>query len=91
MPSNAQFNCSKRTPQKGGFDPKLSGIVSCDSAAIRIRIRIVRCQLPAKRQNTNVAKHRPVYLPPLLLAGSKKSVSKVPKRGQFHAAIRVTI
>ena len=28
----------------------LSGIVSCDAAAIRIRIRIVRCQRPAKRQ-----------------------------------------
>ena len=28
----------------------LSGIVSRDAAAIRIRIRIVRCQRPAKRQ-----------------------------------------
>ena len=34
--------------------PKLSGNVSCDAAAIRIRIRIVRCQRPAKRQ-----KHKP--------------------------------
>ena len=32
----------------------LSGIVSCDSAAIRVRIWIVRCQWPAKRQ-----KHKP--------------------------------
>ena len=37
-----------------GDPPKLSGIVSCDSAAMRIRIRIVRCQQPAKRQ-----KHKP--------------------------------
>ena len=29
---------------------ELSVIVSCDAAAIRIRIRIVRCQRPAKRQ-----------------------------------------
>ena len=28
----------------------LSGIVSCDAGAIWIRIRIVRCQRPAKRQ-----------------------------------------
>ena len=34
---------------------------------------------------------RPVFLPPLLLVGSKELVLKVPKRGQFHAAIRVTI
>ena len=33
---------------------KLNGIVSCDSVAVQIRIRIVRCQRPAKRQ-----KHKP--------------------------------
>ena len=32
-----------------------------------------------------------VFLPPLFLVGSKELVLKVPKRGQFHAAIRVTI
>ena len=42
-------------------------------------------------KNTNLAKPRPVFLPPLLLVGIKESVLKVPKRGQFHAAIRVTI
>ena len=45
---------------------------------------------PRNVKNTNVAKHRPVSLPPLLLVGNKELVLKVPKRGQFHAAIRVT-
>ena len=64
---------------------ELGGIVSCDSAAIRI----MRCQRPAKRQ-----KHKPcetkALLPLLLSVGSSESVLKVPKRGQFHDAIRVT-
>ena len=46
---------------------------------------------PRNVKNTNLAKHRPVFLPPLLLVGSKELVLKVPRRGQFHAAIRVTI
>ena len=46
---------------------------------------------PRNVKNTNPAKHRPVFLPPLLLVGSKELVLKVPRRGQFHAAIRVTI
>ena len=41
-------------------------------------------------KNTNIAKHRPIFLPPILLVGSEDLVLKVPKRGQFHAAIRVT-
>ena len=45
---------------------------------------------PRNVKNTNLAKHRPIIFPPLLLVGSKESVLKVPKRGQFHAAIRVT-
>ena len=45
---------------------------------------------PRNVKNTYLAKHRPVFLPPLLLVGSKDLVLKVPKRGQFHAAIRVT-
>ena len=44
---------------------------------------------PRNVKNTNVAKQRPIYLPPLLLVGSKELVLKVPERGQFHAAIRV--
>ena len=44
---------------------------------------------PRNVKNTNIAKHRPIF-PPLLLVGSKELVLKVPKRGQFHAAIRVT-
>ena len=45
---------------------------------------------PRNVKNTNIAKHRPSFLPPLLLVGSKELVLKVPKRGQFHSAIRVT-
>ena len=45
---------------------------------------------PRNVKNTNIAKHRPIFLPPLRLVGSKELVLKVPKRGQFHAAIRVT-
>ena len=72
-----------------GMFGELSGIVSCDSAAIRIRIRIVRCERPAKRQ-----KHRPWetkarVFPLLFLVGSQESVLKVPERGQYHAAMRV--
>ena len=46
---------------------------------------------PRNVKNTNPAKHRPVLLPTLLLVGSKELVLKVPKRGQFHAAICVTL
>ena len=45
---------------------------------------------PRNVKNTNIAKHRPIFLPPLLLVGSKELVLKVPIRGQFHTAIRVT-
>ena len=44
--------------------PLCSGIVSCDSAATRIWIRIVRCQRPAKVRNI----------------GSQESVLKMPRR-----------
>ena len=69
----------------------LSGIVSCDATAIRIRIRIVRCQRPAKRQKHKPCQTQARFLPPLLLVSSKELVLKVPKRGRFHVAIRVTI
>ena len=45
---------------------------------------------PRNVKNTNIAKHRPIFLPPLLLVGSRELVLKVHKRGQFHAAIRMT-
>ena len=45
---------------------------------------------PRNVKNTYLAKHRPIFLHPLLLVGSKELVLRVPKRGQFHAAIRVT-
>ena len=45
----------------------------------------------SKTQTKVLVKRRPVFLSPLLLVGSKELVWKVPKRGQFHAAIRVTI
>ena len=34
---------------------------------------------PRNVKNTNIAKHRPIFLPPLLLVGSKELVLKVPK------------
>ena len=45
---------------------------------------------PRNIKNTHLAKQRPVSFPNFLLVGSQDSVLKVPKRGQFHAAIRVT-
>ena len=55
-----------------------SGIVSCDAAVIRIRIRIVRCQRPAKRQSE---KGFPGPLGPGVEEAQKKSkkVEKGPK------------
>ena len=46
------FAAQIQDDEKGGLSLRgvLSGIVSRDAAAIRIRIRIVRCQRPAKRQ-----------------------------------------
>ena len=61
----------------------LSGIVSCDAAAIRIRIRIVRCQRLAKRQKHKPCETQAHFLPPRLLVGSKELVLKVPKRRQL--------
>ena len=68
----------------------LGDFVSCNSAAIRVQIRIVRCERPAKRQKHKPCETKARFFSPLLLVGSQESVSKVPKRGQFHAAIRVT-
>ena len=44
----------------------------------------------AKRQKHKHCETQPHFLTPLLLVGSKELVLKVPKRGQFHGAIRVT-
>ena len=57
------------------------GFESCDANGPR-KLRNI--------QSTNLAKHRAVSFPPFLLVASKESVLTVPKRGQFHAAIRVT-
>ena len=76
---------------KQGKEGRGSGIVSCDSAVIRIRIRIVRCQRPTKHQTHNPAKQRPVSFPHFLFVGSQESVLKLHKRGQFQAAIRVIL
>ena len=56
------------------------GFESCDANGPRnVKIR-------------NPAKYRPVFSPtPLLPFGSQESVLKVPKQGQFLAAIRVTL
>ena len=69
----------------------LSGIVLCESAAIGYGFESRDANGPRNMKNINLAKHRLVFLPPLLLVGSKESVLNVPQRGQFHAAIRVTI
>ena len=71
---------------KGFCASELSGVVLCDAAAIRIRIRIVRFQQPAKRQ-----KHRPCetharFLPPLLLVGSSGK-EKAKKQKQIFLVI----
>ena len=87
---NANRNKSEENGKIGTNRRDLSGIVSCDAAAIRIRIRIVRCQRPAKRQKHKYCEIQAPFFPPLLLAGSKELVLRVPKRGQFQAAIRVT-
>ena len=68
---------------------QLTCIVSRDEAAIRIRIRIVWCERPAKRQKTNPTKQCFffVFFPrasPCSLSGIGLEV-----RGPFHAAIRV--
>ena len=87
----AQTMVTSGSPLLCALSPVLSGIVSCDAAAIRIRTRIVRCQRPAKRQKHKHCETQARFLPPLLLVGSQQLVLKVPKRGQFHAAIRVAI
>ena len=69
----------------------IRGFVSCDSAATWMRIRIVRCQRPVKRQKHKPCETKARFFFSLLPVGSQESVLKVPKRGQFHAAIRVTI
>ena len=51
-------------PTSGCAQKFLSGIVSCDAAAIRIRIRIVRCQRPAKRQKHKPCETRARFLSP---------------------------
>ena len=46
---------------------------------------------PRNVKNTKLAKHGPLFLFVLLFVGSKELVLKVPKRGEFDVAIRVTI
>ena len=55
-----------------------------------VRFGYVRCQRPAKRQKHKPCETEACFFPPLLPVGSQESVLKVPKRRQFHAAIRVT-
>ena len=58
-PKRAPKGCPEVCPP-----PLLSGIVSCDAAAIRIQIRVVRCQRPAKRQNTQTLRNTgPFFFP----------------------------
>ena len=45
---------------------------------------------PRNVKNANLAKHRALFFSPFLPVGINESVLRVRKRGQFHAAIRVT-
>ena len=45
-------------------------------------------QMAAKRQKHKLCETK--AFPPLLLVGGQESVLQAPKRGQFHAVIRVT-
>ena len=54
------------------------GFASCDANG------------PRNVKNQNLANQKPVFLSPLRPFGSQASVLKVPKRGKFRAAIRVT-
>ena len=65
-------------------------IVSCSSAAIQIRIRIVQYEQPAQHQKHKPCETKARFLPPLLRVGSQELVLQVPSRGQFQAAIRMT-
>ena len=51
----------------------LSRIVSCVSAVIQIRIRIVRCERRAKRQRQKPCDTKAHVFRPFLLVGSKES------------------
>ena len=66
-------------------------IEKLSDAAIQIRIRIVRYQWPAKRQKRKLCENRPVLFPHFSLLVVRNWSWKGPKRGQFHAAIRLTI
>ena len=46
---------------------------------------------PRNIKNINLAKQTPVSFPDFYLVGRQVSGLKVPKRGQFHAVIRVTL
>ena len=51
----------------------------------------MRCERPAQRQKPEPCETKPCFLfPHFLPVCSQTSVLKVPKRGKFHAAIRVT-
>ena len=78
--------------KRGGSNLANSLVALCRAMRLRFGYGFESCDAngPRNVQNTNVAKHRPIFLPPLLLVGSKELVLKAPKRGQFHAAIRVT-
>ena len=60
--------------------------------AMRLRFgyRFESCDAngPRNVKNTNIAKHKPIFFPPLLLVGNKELVLKMPKRGQFYSVTR---
>ena len=62
-----------------GRQAELSGFVTCDSAAIRIWIRIARCKQPKQRQEHKPCETKAVFhFLQLLPVGSQESVLNVP-------------
>ena len=71
--------------------PYLSGIVSGDSAAIRIRIRIVRCERHAERQKYKPPETKALFSSHFSLSVVRNQSRKRLNKGNFNAAFRVTM
>ena len=60
-------------------DAMQPGIVLCDSVAMRIRIRIARCERPAQRQKPKPCETKAPFFPHFSSVGSQEWVLEVPK------------
>ena len=63
------------------FVRQLSGIVSCDSAVIRIELESCDANGLRNVKNTNLAKQRPVFFPHFSLSVVRNRSLKLPKEG----------